>query len=124
MPTALQLGPERWQPYLTHRRRRQQPQCDMDGCDALLREVRIAAERIKSELGAKRVILIGSLAHGMWWDQESDVDLVVDGLSSEGYWEAWAIAEKAIHGRRVEVIDLESVTPHMRETVEEEGLPL
>lgn len=126
MPTALQLAPDAWQQYLTARpeRRDVRKQADTSQRDSIMHEVRIAAERIKSKLGAKRVLLIGSLAHGLWWEEESDVDLVVEGLSGSDYWEAWAIAEEMITGRQIEVIDLESATPSLRRRIETEGIRL
>ncbi|MBI2893701.1 MAG: nucleotidyltransferase domain-containing protein [Deltaproteobacteria bacterium] len=56
--------------------------------DALPRLVRLLVERY----GARRVVLVGSLARGTF-DARSDVDLVVEGLSLEDLLRARAEAE-------------------------------
>ena len=38
-----------------------------------------AADLLKREYGATRVVLYGSLAHGAWWSATSDIDLAAEG---------------------------------------------
>lgn len=124
MPTALQLGPERWKQYMKQDTVKQESKVDQSEYHLLMAQVQSAASKIRTELKATRVILIGSLAHQQWWDNKSDVDIVVEGLASDQYWKAWKIAEEFIEGREVEVIDYESATPRLQETIEREGLSL
>ena len=124
MPTALQLGRKHWKSYL---KRQKHPssnikQIDKEQYNDLMQQVRNAAHRIKSELGAKRVILIGSLAHGAWWDEHSDIDLVVEGLKGDHYWKAWAIAEETIQKHHIEVIDIDSATPRFKQNIKSKGI--
>lgn len=125
MPTALQIGPENWQSYLVSRKIQGESK-DSDGAERsiLMEQVQRAADKIKQGLGARRILLAGSLAHRMWWDEDSDVDLAVEGLSGEQYWEAWRIAEQIIRSREVEVIDLDSATSQLLQSIEKEGLLL
>ena len=45
--------------------------------------IRETAAVLKSRFGVRRVILFGSLAHDAWFMPDSDVDIAVEGLSSE-----------------------------------------
>lgn len=124
MPTALQLGRKNWKAYLKPQRRNQRKahQINNKQYAELMQQVRETAKRIKSELGATRVILIGSLAHGAWWDEHSDIDLVVEGLKGDHYWKAWAIAEETIQKHHIEVIDIDSATPRFKQNIESKGI--
>ncbi|MGQ9554223.1 MAG: nucleotidyltransferase family protein [Anaerolineae bacterium] len=97
MATALELGREGWQRYLHERRRRAPPKLlPEQQREHLLAQARQAAAMLKSEFGAKRVVLFGSLAHGAWFTPDSDVDMAVEGLSGERYWQAWRAVEAGI----------------------------
>jgi predicted nucleotidyltransferase len=65
----------------------------------LLERIREAAVVLKSCFHARRVVLFGSLAHVAWFTPDSDVDLAVEGLSSDDYWRAWRVVEEIIGDR-------------------------
>jgi len=88
----------------------------------LLRRVRKAAALLKAKFGVKRVILIGSLAHGSWFAQESDVDIAVEGLPSRWYWDAWKILEDEIADRLVDLIDFESAAEPLKKSINRSGI--
>lgn len=56
----------------------------MDRKVALMELANRCAEFLRDRYGVKRVILIGSLAYGLF-HEKSDIDLVVDGLPQDSY---------------------------------------
>jgi len=90
----------------------------------LFQQVKQIAELLKTNFGAQRLILFGSLAHQAWFTPTSDIDLAVEGLPAERYWSAWAMIETIITDREVDFIDLESASPTLRQAIEIEGIEL
>jgi predicted nucleotidyltransferase len=83
--------------------------------DRLPAVVRLLVERF----AVRRVVLFGSLVTGRLHER-SDLDLAVQGLAPERYWEAlWRCAEAA--GRDVDLVLLEEASPDLLEAVEAEG---
>ena len=128
MPTALQLGPENWAPYIRAARRQQRPtnKAATTGNleDRLRRRARVAAAVLKTRFGARRVILFGSLAHGGWFGPHSDVDLAVEGLTGGVFWDAWRTVEEAIGERAVDLVEIESAREPVRRAIERHGIEL
>ena len=92
--------------------------------DALLKQVRSAARTLKQRFGAQRVILFGSLAHEAWYAVDSDVDLAVEGLPNDAYWQAWRTIEEIIRDRPVDLIEIETARESLRNAIERSGVPL
>ena len=63
------------------------------------------------------MILFGSLAHQAWFSQDSDVDLVVEGLSSAEYLRAWGEVEAIIGDRQVDLIEVETTSTSLRDAI-------
>lgn len=128
MPTALELGHEGWKPYIEAARRRPVPQhaapSDEVQREQILARVREAASILKRRFHASRVILFGSLAHEAWFMPDSDVDLVVEGIIGEDFWQAWRLAEKIIADRPVDLIDIESISGSMKRAIDRYGVEL
>ena len=55
---------------------------------------------------------------------DSDVDLVVDGLHGQAFWEAWRLAEDIITKRPVDFIDMAAVGESMQEAINRYGIEL
>jgi predicted nucleotidyltransferase len=49
---------------------------------------------LKEDFGAEKVILFGSLRGDGPWHEKSDLDLAVEGLSEQGFWDAYGALEK------------------------------
>lgn len=128
MPTALELGREGWKPYLEAARRRPAPPeltpAQRREREQLLDRIRKAAAELKARFGARRVVLFGSLAHAAWFIPNSDVDLAVEGLASEDYWDAWRLAEEVIGDRPVDLVELETARESLRRAIERYGVEL
>jgi predicted nucleotidyltransferase len=128
MPTALELSREGWQGYLKRAGRKLghhvRPAANQQERDRLLALVRQAAQVLKTRFGAKRVILLGSMVRPDRFTPQSDVDVVVEGLRADAYWEAWRVVEEIVQDRPVDLIDLDGATESMRRSVERYGIDL
>lgn len=128
MPTALELTPEQMQRYVKVARRRSvQPALAPEEQAqrlALLDRVIQAAQLLKSNYGVSRVFLFGSLAHQAWFSSDSDVDLAVEGLRSDGYWRAWRAVEEIITDREVDLIEIETASGSLKKAINRYGMEL
>ena len=128
MPTALELGPEGWKPFVEAARKRG-PNTGLTAAQktergALVDRVRRAAQEIKTRYEGCRVLLFGSLSHGQWFDATSDVDVAVEGLDGEAYWDAWEVLETHLSNRAVDLVALETASDSLRQAIERSGLEL
>lgn len=128
MPTALELTREQWQPYIEAARHRvTRPKLtvtEQNERDQLLNRVRQVATELKTQFMAKRVILFGSLANADWFGPASDVDLAVEGLLPDTYWQAWRLAEEIINSRPVDFVDLKMAKESLRLAILRDGIEL
>jgi predicted nucleotidyltransferase len=130
MPTALQLTPAERQSYIEGIRHRaallDKPLTPEEASarEQLLARVRLAAAEIKARFGVKRIILFGSLAHKAWFSPGSDVDLAVEGLEGQAYWEAWQIIEQIIGDRSIDLVDIATASPSLKQAIERHGVML
>ena len=128
MPTALELTSTGWKRYLEAPRRRPAPPkttaAERRTRERLLALVRQAAGLLKSRFGVRRVVLFGSLADEVWFRADSDVDLAVEGLSAEDYWDAWRLVEDVIRERPVDLIEIEGAGEALRQMIERYGIEL
>ncbi len=109
------------EPYLENMRRSADRARAMEVAAALAARARLPAlvRLLVDELGVSRVILFGSLLEGRL-HKRSDIDLAVEGLSPERYWEAlWRCAEAA--DRHVDLIPIEETSASLRQHLLEHG---
>ena len=128
MATALELRREGWQSYLKGARERSSmpmaaPAIQVER-ERLLALVRKVAEVLKTRFGVRRVILFGSLARTESFYPQSDVDLAVEGLTGDDYWEAWRTVEEIITDRSVDLIDMETAAQSLIEAIQRYGTEL
>jgi len=83
-----------------------------------------AAALLKSQFGAQRVILFGSLARRGLFHQRSDVDLAVEGIDSSRFWRAWAALDALGREFEINLVDIETALPALRQEIEREGMEL
>jgi predicted nucleotidyltransferase len=128
MTTALELGRAGWKSYI--QKRRHVPASLEGTADEqvermrLLARVGTAAVLLKNRFGVRRVVLFGSLADETWFRADSDVDLAVEGLSVNDYWEAWRLVEEVIGDRLVDFVEIEMVGTTLRQMIERYGVEL
>jgi predicted nucleotidyltransferase len=89
-----------------------------------MKRVKAAADLLKARFGARRVVLFGSLAHQAWFAPDSDVDLMVEGLATGDYWQAWRLAEETVADRAVDLIELETASPSLLQSIRRHGVEL
>lgn len=128
MPTALELGHKGWKPYVEAVRRRPAPHhmapSREDEREQIMGRVREVAAALKARFRAQRVVLFGSLAHKAWFVPDSDVDLAVEGLEGDAFWQAWRLAEEIIGDRPVDLIEIETVGDSMKRAIDRYGVEL
>jgi predicted nucleotidyltransferase len=128
MATALELTRKGWQSYLQERRRRpQEParaETHQDEYDRLFDLIRKAAHVLKTRFGARRVILFGSLGRTKEPIAPSDVDLAVEGVTGDDYWDAWRAVEDIITDRPVDLVDMETVGESVLRAIQRYGTEL
>jgi predicted nucleotidyltransferase len=56
--------------------------------------------------------------------QDSDVDLVVEGLAGEDYWRAWRLIEEIIADRPVDLIEIETAGESLQRAIRRYGVEL
>jgi predicted nucleotidyltransferase len=90
---------------------------------AHLREIaRACAQRLVEDFGASRVYLFGSLMQENLVHDRSDIDLAVEGLTGERYFEAlsdiWGLLPQGVE---LDLVRLERAWPGLLERIEAEG---
>lgn len=127
MPTALELTPEELRRYReTLPRAPSEPvltASEQLEREALLQRVAEAATLLKTQFGARRIVLFGSLAHNAWFVSDSDVDLAVEGLQGD-FWQAWRQVEEIIGNRQVDLIEIENASNSLQRTIRRYGVEL
>ena len=80
-----------------------------------------AATLLKEDFGASQVVVFGSLAHGLWFSEHSDVDIAVWGLKSDDYFTAVARLQDISPEFQVDLVSIEHCKPGLREAILSEG---
>jgi len=75
-------------------------------------------EYLKS-LGCKEVILFGSLSEGTF-DDLSDIDLAVTGISPRSYFKALAVLSSMV-GQKVDLIAMDHISKDFEERIRKNG---
>lgn len=78
-----------------------------------------AARLLKEDYGARRVLVFGSLVTGAV-NEQSDLDLAVEGLATQRYFEALA-ALMALFGAAVDLVRLEEAPESLQHRIAAEG---
>ncbi len=126
--TALDLSPEalkKYRPLEAIRRRRARSSAETAKRRRRARLVaRKAAKLLKSEFGAKEVILFGSLARRVGFTLWSDIDQAVRGIPSEKFFAAFGAIEHIDVNFRIDLVELETCPPALLKSIEKDGRPL
>jgi len=80
-----------------------------------------AASLLKAEFGAQQVAVFGSLVHGQWFSQTSDVDLAVWGLNPERYLIAVARLQDLSSDFKVDLVLADRCSPSLAQAIFQEG---
>ena len=128
MPTALELKPDELKPYIDEAKTRYKQvalsPAKIAERETLFKKIYEIADILRSHYGAKKVILFGSLAHERWFDEYSDVDIAVDGLKGSDYWLAWREIQEVLKNRKIDLIDIETVSKSFQHAIESKGIKI
>jgi len=83
-----------------------------------------AALLLKDRFGASQVIVFGSLVHGHWFSQSSDLDLAASGLKPEDYFLAVARLQDLSPLFSIDLVDLDRCRPELKKSIVQEGMAL
>jgi predicted nucleotidyltransferase len=91
----------------------------------LLERVRPAGDALR-KLGAREVILFGSILRPNFFDGASDIDILIVGLPDEHLWHALGAIEKAtgIFERELNPVFAEMVSESLMAEARKTGVPL
>lgn len=120
----MKLSPEQMEIYRRNARQRsRQHQKELDERrERAWKIARQAAEILKIEFGAERVVLFGSVIHPALFHQHSDVDLAV--WNVQHYFKAMARLLDLAPEIEVNLVPIEDVRPELRVIIEREGVEL
>lgn len=77
---------------------------------------------LRAHFGVRRAVVLGSLAGHSPWHERSDIDIAVEGLAPERYFEALrACWDLLPEGMELHLVTMESAPPHLRSQILEEN---
>jgi predicted nucleotidyltransferase len=123
--TALDLTTQEWQAYQPAKavekyRGQTRPQRKQEAWQL----VHQAANLLKNQFKAKKVVLFGSLAHESWFNDWSDIDLAAWGIPFDCFYRAVAAATDLSADFRIDLVDPETCRPSLRVAIEQHGIEL
>jgi predicted nucleotidyltransferase len=122
--TALELTPEELREYSLRPRRRPNLAEKKRLMARAMCQARRAAELLKREFGATRVVLFGSLAHRLWFTPWSDIDLAVWGIAPGEFYRAAGTVLEMTNDFKIDIVDPETCRPSVCAEIEEDGIDL
>lgn len=82
-----------------------------------------AAALLREKFGARRVILFGSLARGALLHPRSDIDLAVEGVPPEVFWQAWCQVDALSYEFEFDLVMLEVASIALQRLATKEAGP-
>jgi predicted nucleotidyltransferase len=126
--TALDITGDEWRAYdMGAAVRRRQASVDPQAQERWQQAqqlARDAAQRLRDQFGARRVVLFGSTVERSLFTRWSDVDLAVWGVPPEQFYEAVAAVTSLHVGIPVDLVDAEQCGEDIKKTIEQEGVEL
>ena len=126
MRTARDLTPADMARYRAAARRRHQAEQEALALrERQARELaRQAADLLRAEFHAERVVLFGSLVHPGSFTEWSDIDIAAAGLAPAETLRAMERVHDLSTSIDVNLVDLAACSASLREVIEREGVPL
>ena len=85
---------------------------------------RKASGLLRKEFGATRVVLFGSLAHDVWFNPWSDIDLASWGIAPESFYSAVALVTGLSSFFRIDLVDANDCKPSVQKAIEKDGIEI
>ncbi len=83
---------------------------------------RTAAQLLRKEFGAQKVVVFGSLAHEKGFGPWSDIDLGAWGIPPEKFYSAVAVATGLSPFFKIDLVDVAECRPTLQKVIEKEGI--
>jgi len=83
-----------------------------------------AADYLKSNYSVRKVLLFGSLVNGDYFHDRSDIDIAVEGLPENCYYQAVGELMDLIHDFSIDVVDLNACNPGLIKRIIQESISL
>ena len=126
--TAVDLSPEQYGEYRTVemilRRRKERGEALEWRRRAAYQLAKRAAELLRNEFGAQKVVMFGSLTHHDWFTDWSDIDLAAWGIESDRFFQAVAVVTALSPDFKVDLVDSAACKPALKAVIEGEGIEL
>lgn len=126
--TALDLTPLEWQAYhpaeSIERRQSQETLQLNERRQRALELAYQAAQLLKTEFSAKRVVIFGSLAHEVWFNNWSDIDLAAWDIPPNRFYQAVAAVTGLSANFKIDLVDPETCRASVRAAIEQYGIEL
>ena len=126
--TALDLTPEERRTYhpaeAIERHKQENQSLAAARREMAWKVARQAAEILKNEFHASRVVVFGSLADEEWFTPWSDIDLAAWGIAPSNYFSAVAAVTGISTEINVDLIDPEDCSPSLLKAIKNVGIDL
>jgi hypothetical protein len=106
-----------------HRRWEERQRADEASARQAMRIAEALARTLRQRYGARRVVLVGSLARGEFV-AGSDIDLAAEGIPHESFFRAGADLDAAAGGLHVDLIPIESANAAFLADLHRDGIVL
>ena len=83
-----------------------------------------AAALLKTQFGASRVVLFGSVARERLFHRDSDIDLAVEGIENRDFWRAWSALDRVAGKFEIDLVDIETASPRLLAILDQKGVEL
>ncbi|PWH19956.1 MAG: hypothetical protein DDG58_03795 [Ardenticatenia bacterium] len=120
------ITPEQMEAYRRTARRREAQAVRAAAArrERALSVARTAAQLLKEQYAATRVVLYGSALDPRRFGQHSDIDLAAEGISPADFWRAWGAVEQLAPEFEINLIPLETASPSLLDHINTQGIEL
>jgi len=126
--TALDLTTEQYGEYRTVemilRRRKMRREDLVKRRRAAYRLAKRAADILRKDFNADKVVIFGSYTHPEWFTDWSDIDLAAWGIEPNRFFKAVAVVTALSSDFKIDLVDPIACKPSVKAVIEAEGVEL
>jgi len=119
--TAMDLSREEWKAYKPHSAPKEE---GMVRWELAYQTARHAATLLRERFGAARIVVFGSLTQKFSFTAWSDIDIAAWGIPDRFFFRAVAAVTGRSADFSLDLVDMTSCRPGLRQRIEEEGVEL
>jgi predicted nucleotidyltransferase len=87
-------------------------------------EAKKAGAILKSDFNADRTVLFGSLTDPDRFDENSDIDLAVSGISDDRFYAAVGAVTSLVKNFKIDLVDINDCKDYLKKAIAEEGIDI